>query len=373
MIAKLIRKLGLGGAALALLRPFLRPDGERPDGERALKLLRESCPDTGGSCLCDRDEALRLPERAELDVIIPAYNVEAFLRPCLDSVLSQSTDFRFRVIVVDDGSTDGTADILSEYAAEPRLVSLRQENRGLSGARNTGLELSNARFVFFLDSDDMLCPGSLRRMMDAAAQSGADIVEAGYELMDMDGRTRSVKRQRDGALEPRRDCFGFAWGKLYSARLFSGLRFPPGYWYEDSVGYQVLLPLLEREGGKVVGVSAPAVRYRINPGGIIRSGSGRPKSVDSLWVTLSLQRDRERLGLENDRRYYEYILDMAALTYRRTSALPEELKRAVFAVLADFVKEQFPDLRSQRRSRRALEDALRQGSYGLYRAFCELI
>ena len=373
MLTKLLRKLRLGRPVFALLRPFIpfRSAGMSP--EEALTLLRERCPDRGGSCLMDCAAAEPLPECRDMDIIIPAYNVERYLRSCLDSVLSQSTGYSFRVIVVDDGSTDGTAEILRDYQSDPRVYVRRQENRGFSGARNTGLLLSNAEYILFLDSDDLLCPGCLERMRDIAAQSGADIVESGYERIDADGRAMGTVFHKAGRLEPLLDCNGYVWGKLYRSGALARLRMPPGYWYEDSVVFQVLLPRLMRDGGTVYGDNGTAVCYRQNPQGISRSGRASLKSIDSLWITLSLHRDRELLGLENDQSYYEYILDMAALTYRRTSGQPEDLRRAVFAVLADFVCREFPGFVSRRRCFRWLEQALRNGDYGVYSEFCRLM
>lgn len=97
----------------------------------------------------------------KFSIIIPIYNVEAYLRDCLDSVLSQTyTDWE--AICVNDGSTDRSGAILTEYAAtDNRIIVKEQPNRGLSSARNTGLNSANGDYILFLDSDDWLAPDAL--------------------------------------------------------------------------------------------------------------------------------------------------------------------------------------------------------------------
>ena len=99
-----------------------------------------------------------------VSVIIPVYNVEAYLEQCVDSVLSQSFD-DFEIILVDDESPDGSGEICERYAASDTRVSVvHKKNGGLGYARNTGLEKAVGRYVFFLDSDDYLPADALERL-----------------------------------------------------------------------------------------------------------------------------------------------------------------------------------------------------------------
>lgn len=110
----------------------------------------------------------------KISIIIPVYNVEDYLRDCLNSVLAQTyTDFE--VICVNDGSKDGSLKILKEYASKyPQFNLIDQENKGLSGARNTGVKAATGDYIFFLDSDDWIEPYSLERLV--AAIEGEDLV-----------------------------------------------------------------------------------------------------------------------------------------------------------------------------------------------------
>ncbi len=98
-------------------------------------------------------------DKAELSIVLPVYNVEPYLRECLDSIYSAGID-SFEVIAVNDGSTDGCLVILEEYKGRyDNLIIVDQENKGLSGARNAGLEKVSGEFAFFFDSDDILTKG----------------------------------------------------------------------------------------------------------------------------------------------------------------------------------------------------------------------
>ena len=110
----------------------------------------------------------------KLSIIIPAYNVEAFLQQCLDSIFSQN-DADVEVLCIDDGSTDGTPQLLQDFAAEHHnLRVLTQPNQGMSTARNWGLKEAKGEYVLFVDSDDWLFEGSLAKL--AASLMGEDVV-----------------------------------------------------------------------------------------------------------------------------------------------------------------------------------------------------
>jgi CDP-glycerol glycerophosphotransferase len=114
--------------------------------------------------------------RPELSVIVPFYNVEAYLAECLDSILSQSFD-NVEVILVDDGSPDGSREIADSYAARDRRVRVvSRANGGLGAARNTGIREARGRYLTFVDSDDVIPPGAWAALVGSAQRSGSDVV-----------------------------------------------------------------------------------------------------------------------------------------------------------------------------------------------------
>jgi glycosyltransferase involved in cell wall biosynthesis len=130
---------------------------------------------------------MKHPMAPRISVIIPVYNGERYVAAAIDSVRAQTCD-GWELVVVDDGSTDGTAAVLAAYGSDPRIQLSRQENLGLSAARNRGLSLSHAAQIAFLDADDVWQPAYLERMA-AALQSRRDsaLAFAGWQYIDGDG------------------------------------------------------------------------------------------------------------------------------------------------------------------------------------------
>jgi glycosyltransferase involved in cell wall biosynthesis len=129
---------------------------------------------------------------ALVSVIIPCYNQAHFLGEAIDSVLAQTYP-RFEVIVVDDGSTDNTSEVARRY---PEVRCTRQENRGLSAARNTGMCWSHGRYLVFLDADDRLLPIALEAGLECLSTSPESAFVFGhYELISADGSFLSAKQR----------------------------------------------------------------------------------------------------------------------------------------------------------------------------------
>lgn len=372
MLYKVLRKLKLGKSAYALLYPFRGKAADLPGTEAARAQLEGLSPDAGGSCLCERRGKENVRE-GELDIIIPAYNAGRYLRECMDSVLAQQTRYSFRVLAIDDGSTDETGELLDGYAArDSRVHVVHQENRGHSGARNAGLEMADAELIMFLDSDDVLFPDAVEQLAGAVLNGDAAFSEGAYEVVDTQMQHISDSPHEAGELADFADCSAYPWGKAYRLRALDGFRFPEGYLYEDSFIYQVLFPQYAQLGKKAVGISSPVVKYRVNPGGISRKSRGSVKSLDSLWITLSLHEDRKKLGLENTQEYYEYILSMLVLTYRRTEQRDEETKKAIFVMWCDFIGREFEGFSAADPFLRRIERAVRDRDYPAYALFCRL-
>lgn len=118
----------------------------------------------------------------KVSLILPVYNVEEYLRECLDSCINQTLD-DIEIICVDDGSTDGSLKILAEYAErDKRIHIIRRENGGLSAARNTGLGAASGEWIMFLDTDDYLEPVACRRVLSEAESAPWDIIVYGTNI-----------------------------------------------------------------------------------------------------------------------------------------------------------------------------------------------
>lgn len=183
-----------------------------------------------------------------ISIIIPVYNMEAFLAECLDSVLAQTYP-HLQVLCVNDGSKDRSQEILEAYARrDPRIVPIVKENGGLSSARNRGLEEAAGEYVMFLDSDDWLDHDICRLAVEEMENSRVDLVMWSYvrEYQNHNRPTDVLGRERlyfdsEGVRGLHRRLFGLvgeeladpsksdiivtAWGKLYRRELIQGIEF----------------------------------------------------------------------------------------------------------------------------------------------------
>lgn len=194
----------------------------------------------------------------EISVIVPVYNVEKYLRVCIDSILKQ-TFGDFELILIDDGSTDKCGLICDEYEQMDRRIRLiHQENGGLSAARNTGLDLMSGEYVTFIDSDDIVSEAYLEILYSGIKRYNAQIsVTQMYEFQGTARSSKSIENSdihnvwsgREAVLNMYMDKPGIgvnAWGKLYYKNLFSQLRFPIGKIHEDQAKVPILLYWAER-------------------------------------------------------------------------------------------------------------------------------
>lgn len=178
-----------------------------------------------------------------LTFIIPAYNAQKYLEQALRSVLEQEGR-NYEIIVVDDGSTDDTRNIALHYTQRHTCIRLiASENRGVSHARNLGIEAARGKYIAFLDADDVLCAGAYSRELEKTLESAdQDMISFGYLCSDERFRWGREVKEISGVLhrtDPEFHCAatrkGF-WSYLYHRDLLKNLRFFVGVRYsEDSV------------------------------------------------------------------------------------------------------------------------------------------
>ena len=126
-------------------------------------------------------------ENMKISIVIPIYNVEDFLKDCIESVLVQ-TYSNIEIILVNDGSTDSSPEICEEYALkDKRIKVVHKENGGLSDARNVGLETASGEYVYFLDSDDLIEPFAIEDLVNSAQSSNADVILFDARVINEDG------------------------------------------------------------------------------------------------------------------------------------------------------------------------------------------
>ena len=190
-------------------------------------------------------------EQSLISIIIPVYNVEPYLRKCLDSIVNQ-TYKNLEIILVDDGSTDNSGAICDEYALkDDRIIVIHQANAGMSAARNAALDTMRGEFVMFVDSDDWMEIDACGTSLALIREHHADIVCLGHRRCYPSGHTVERTVECSGVIERselmRQIVYeigvirNVVWKKLYRINLFENLRFPPGRIYEDQIFFPKLI------------------------------------------------------------------------------------------------------------------------------------
>ena len=181
---------------------------------------------------------------ALVSVIIPVFNVCSYLSESIESAINQ-TYKNLEIIVIDDGSTDGSGEICDEYSKkDQRLHVIHQERKGLSAARNTGLDLMRGDTLVFLDSDDAYYPEYVELMLEAMVREKADLVLCKSFVVDSKGK--QINKRKRPLIDPgvynrtealRNLITGYinhsVWNKLYRRELWRNVRFPEGHVYEE--------------------------------------------------------------------------------------------------------------------------------------------
>lgn len=246
-------------------------------------------------------------------IVIPVYNTEQYLLECLDSIASQ-TYANFEVIMVDDGSTDGSARICKEYTErDSRFVYRYKENGGVSSARNVGIDMAVGEWLLFVDSDDILMPDYLQTIMDC--EEKADITFFGMQLFDKEKELEKklptrrfctnrndvetvIHSLRCGELG---DLFGWTWDKVIrrSGIVQHNIRFNEQVSFREDelffLNYCRYVKTL-RVIDKVL------YRYRIHDKGLTKAGM---KTKDLLPSSVEME---ESIGYYSYTPLYEHIL-----------------------------------------------------------------
>ena len=226
-------------------------------------------------------------QKPKISVIIPVYNVEQYLPRCLDSIIGQ-TFSDLEIVCVNDGSPDNSDKILLEYAKkDPRIKIITQENGGLSAARNTGLKNISGEYVSFIDSDDWIDSDYYEQLLKLVEENDADIAMAGMRIANANGISNNTTPNviTDDFVEKIKNLpNGSVCDKLFRTKLFSGIEFPRGRYYEDNI---VLITVMYKSK-TVVFSNRVSYYYFVNQSGICRTTDSKvleKRTLDKLYFT----------------------------------------------------------------------------------------
>ena len=245
-----------------------------------------------------------------ISVIVPVYNVEEYLPRCLESILGQ-TYRDLQVILVDDGSTDGSSRLCAEFAErDPRIECIRTSNSGVSAARNRGLEAAKGRWIGFVDADDYIEAGFYETLVTHLTHSDKQIVCCGVRAEDTEGnRIERFKGRRlpageqdfdrDDALlrylnPDTRILYWAVWNKLYSAELLKGIAFENEKVIAEDFDF-TLRCFLRSNGLRYI--PDELYHYLVRPGSAITGSRFSKNSFDGMFFMDRAVREIQRAGI----------------------------------------------------------------------------
>ena len=245
-----------------------------------------------------------------ISVIVPVYNVEEYLPRCLESILGQ-TYRDLQVILVDDGSTDGSSRLCAEFAErDPRIECIRISNSGVSAARNRGLEAAKGRWIGFVDADDYIEAGFYETLVTHLTHSDKQIVCCGVRAEDTEGnRIERFKGRRFPAVEQDFDrddallrylnpdtriLYWAVWNKLYSAELLKGIAFENEKVIAEDFDF-TLRCFLRSNGLRYI--PDELYHYLVRPGSAITGSRFSKNSFDGMFFMDRAVREIQRAGI----------------------------------------------------------------------------
>ena len=218
-----------------------------------------------------------------ISIVVPVYNVEAYIEHCIHNILSQ-TYRNLEVIIVNDGSPDDSIKIAKELTKDdPRFIYIDKENGGQSDARNAGLDIATGDYIFFCDPDDFMFEKSIENLYYASTLMKADIVVGSFCHFN-DGVFYLYNPDKDGEMLSRMSAkeaiegmdsmedypflrYSAVWGKLFKKDLFNTIRFPKGKYAED----QFIMWRLYLASDVIVRYQSDVYAYRVNYKGLTQN------------------------------------------------------------------------------------------------------
>lgn len=241
-----------------------------------------------------------------VSVIVPVYNVAQYLPRCLDSLRAQTLE-DLEIICINDGSTDHSLHILEQYAArDSRIIVISTENRGLSAARNRGMDAAAGEYIGFVDSDDYIREDMFAKMLAAARLHQADLVQCRAEIVFGDSPEKPenaqpyLEQKQSGPVKNTpallHELPQNTWLKLIRRDFLqtSSVRFPEGLLYEDLAFHYMLLPLCR----SIVLLDDLLYYYRNRPGSIMQQKrTANARLMEHLDIVEKVEAEWKKQGV----------------------------------------------------------------------------
>lgn len=287
----------------------------------------------------------------DLSIIVPVYNYVSLIKSNVESILNQVTRYHYELILVDDGSTDGTNKVLHEYDSNPIVRIIRQDNKGIAAARNTGINNAVGKYLMFIDCDDTVYEDMVETMLNKAYKDDYDIIMCAHNLVkERDGKAYktipNIYPYWQMKSPDRKDRIyrypGLPWGKIYKRRMWDNVRFLSGYWYEDTIIQWLLFP--QAQSFLYIDKIEYDYRWYENNFSKVQGSSKNPKSIDRYWMLTEILLKYEEMELPKDQSFYCLLLKHLSIYYYKSfRGLDDKIIEAMFVLARDLLQHYKPN------------------------------
>lgn len=292
-----------------------------------------------------------IDDNIDLSIVVPVYNYVDIIESNIGSILNQKTEYNYQLIIVDDGSTDGAADVLKKYADNPKVKLIFQKNAGIGAARNMGINNADGKYLMFVDCDDIVHDDIVETLMNKAYSENYDMVMCAHNL----------SKERNGAIYeivpnvyPKYNLIGYKngdeimnlaglpWCKVYKREIWNNVRFFPGYWYEDTI-IQFLIFMQCKNYAYIPKIEYEYKWYEKNFSHT-QGNSANPKSIDTYWLLIEILEQYKKNNMPVDDRLYTLVLrHVSAYYYGSVKNLDSKVVEALFVLAKDLYSEYKPN------------------------------
>lgn len=280
----------------------------------------------------------------KVSVIVPVYNVENYIRKCLESLVEQTLE-EIEIIIVNDGTKDNSMSIIKEFADKypQKIVILEKENGGLSDARNYAIPHAKGEYIAFLDSDDYIEKNMYEDMYEIAKKEKSDMVECDFYWEYPHKTKTDIGQIYQGKKQMLEKIRVVAWNKLIKRKILqeTKIRFPVGYHYEDVEFTYQLIPYLE----KVSFLKKPCIHYIQREGSISNSQNERTKEIfDILENVINFYKQKGIYEEYQEQLEYIYVRILFCSSFLRMVKIQDrKIRNELLKQTWENVKQKFPN------------------------------
>ena len=246
-----------------------------------------------------------------------------------------------------------------KYNSQIEARYVYQNNKGFSGARNKGLDIIEGKYIMFIDSDDIILPDSIDRLLNMAIKSNSDIVEGGFDYFNSQRSWKGIHHVNQDNINNIDLITGMPWGKVYKSKLWENIKFPENYLFEDTI----IKYLIAMKANKISTISNVVYKYRKSSQSISFTSKNNIASLDTLYITKQCLEDCKKINISYNEKLYNLTLEQIIVNDKRLRNFPKSIRLAAFTASCDLIAEYFPNIKTTKDILKDIEKGIRQKNY----------